>query len=257
MSLYDDFESDDNVNMPRRDYTDIVRQDSSVELRNRFRSFWQAGEHLWDVDYNNNIGMLGWWAAPEVHRWRLPAAPWTNDSLNTRSIHRTGTYQNFLVAMASAQMSAFVPFAGAKVYSRADRLFIAYTGSDWKPMFYHYHYKPEIEIAMFAHYPRRAAICARHIATEKFELTNEGAGGISPFSRVRANTDAEFAILKNGVAIGEGQYRVSNVVVPQGRVILANPVTFEVGDELTIRAPSPLEGVLWLSVSFIGRVIEE
>jgi hypothetical protein len=256
MTIYDDFDGDEKVIMPRRGYTDITRQDSSVELRNRFRSFWGLGEHLWDVDYNNNLAMLADWMGVNLHNWRLPTAPWINHPDMHHRIQRGGPYNDFVAFQQNEDETFYlIPFPGAKIYSRADRTMIAYTGSAWRPVLYNLHYRPEIEVSLFASMPRAGEVCARHVATAKFEITGEGLGGKSPFSRFRASKETAIEFFKNGVKCGDAIY--SNVGFESGRVIPTATTVFDVGDELSIKAPDPLRGVTWLSISFMGRVIQE
>lgn len=256
MTIYDDFENDESVIMPRRGYTDIVRQDSSVELRNRFRSYWGLGEHLWDIDYNNNLAMLADWSGPILFNWRSPTSPWTNTPTRNRNIRQGGTYHNFVATQEDEdEFYYMVPFPGAKLYARADRTVIAYSGTAWRPILYNLHYRPEIEVSLFANMPRAGEVCARYVATSKFEITAEGVGGKSPFSRFRANKETTIDIMKNGDKCGEATF--SNLGFPSGRVMPNGTVVFDVGDELSIKAPKPLRGVSWLSISFMGRVIQE
>ena len=242
-----------------REYTDITRQDSSFGFRNDWRTGWDTGEHLWDVDLNNNWQFVNWWRQTNLYHFRTPRSPWTNMPSTQRYIQRTpGEYQNWLRYQSfGAEGQNLPPFIGANVYAQADRLLLYFTGSAWKPVRKMLPYRPGIEIAMFAHYPHAGEVCCSYTATEKFTIYGDGPNNRSPLSRFRSNRgDTTVNWYKNGVQVGTANY--STTGTRSGRVIVTSgEVTFDKGDILTVRAPNPLMGVLWLSITFIGKVIQE
>lgn len=252
---FDDFEDDEHVMKPRRAYTDIVRQDSSVELRARFRSMWGTGEQLWDVDYNNNLSMLSWWAAIDVWRYSSPSHPWIA-SVGNFYIARSGAYKDLVVHSSPGGVTYYVPPVGAKVYAKAERLCLVYTNSGWKPAFYAKRHPKEIEISLFAHRPTAGQVCASYVAAQPFELRKVPGEAFDRWSRFRTNRNESWGyLLKNGVEIGNAFFH-RNGGYPSGRVsLLSDVTTFDVGDVLQMRAPSPLMGITWMNFTLLGNLL--
>lgn len=258
MVNFSDFDDDEHVVIPRRGYTDISRQDSSKESRNRFRYRWCPGEHLWDIDMNNNISMLTWWSVKELWRWRQPSNPYPAFNANVQIV-RSGGYKD-LIAHTSAGGSAsyYVPFTGAKAWARADRLFVGYEGDDWRSMFYAKRFPVEMEIALFASRPKAGEIACAYVATHKFRVGHVHGEGYDRWSRVRLNrSEVSVSFTKNGTVIGTCFY-TTVAGYTSGRIIwTASEHVFEPGDVLGVKAPSPLMGINMISASILASVIDD
>lgn len=253
---YDDFDDVESVQKIRRSNTDIVRQDSSVELKYRMRTGWAQGEHLWGEDYNDNMWMVRTFSPPRVWRWSLPYHPWTSP-IGNEYVARDGTYADLITHVSPGGISRYIPLPGMLLYAKAERLFLTYTGEAWKPAFFAKRHPKEIEISLFATRVRAGQVCASYVAAEPFELRTMPGETFDRWSRFRTNRSLHFGyLLKNGVEIGNSQFS-TEAGYPRGRVsFLSNVTTFEVGDVLSMRAPAKLMGMKWMNFTLLGNLLK-
>lgn len=213
-----------------RDYTDIIRQDSSIELRNKARAFWAQGEHLWDVDVQNNFMFLNWWLATTVVWCRLPHAPWNTPigSFARRSPDYSLEYQAYSQA----------PFVGVKAYAQADYAYIAFDGNDWRPFCEVPLWKPRVEISIYVSASRLDQLTSV-IVDRPFLVPAD-----APFSRCRGLAfGKDKRIFKNGQKVGHAFQ--SSV---EGGVRFDRDTTFEHGDVLSLEG-----GLRNFSISILGK----
>jgi hypothetical protein len=235
-----------------RAYTDIERQDSSKELRNKARAFWGVGEHLWDVDVTNNFVFLNWWLGATVYWYRIPRAPWqvpphyTDPDFRSYAT-RTGSCSLVYVNRQGNGYSQ-APFQGVKAYIQADYMYVGFTGTEWRPICEVPLWKRRVEISVFVSATRPNEL-TKIIVDRPFMLpASDRYGPNGPFSCCRGLTPGTSrAIFKNEQLIGaayQGQQSWENGIV------IDEDTVFEEGDILAIAG-----GLRNASFSFFGKAL--
>ncbi|MFC3724414.1 hypothetical protein [Neoaquamicrobium sediminum] len=244
-----------------RDYLDIDRQNTSWELRNQNYTGWGNGEHLWNVDVNNNLTFASWWQWFGVHNRRQPWAPWN-------VMYRWYVTPGQDLYHAGGEGVTLPPFVGAKDYVWADRTYIGYSISGaWKPMGYVYPWRPMVEVSLFSSYPVAGETCCAYVVERAFSLTKWGPQGDARYSRFRSDRvdsgsrSMSFDVLVNGVKFGTATHN-RPAGAPQtsrlrldGPAVVGDTITFNVGDVISIVAPATIWGTRWACLSILGKVI--
>ncbi|MDQ0317731.1 hypothetical protein [Amorphus orientalis] len=231
---------------PRPMYEDIVRQDSSISLRQGVRAGWQAGEHLWDADMNLNFVFMNRWSAMVNEFYREPWGIWPLPTPNYSYVKRDGNHATYFKG-ATVDTEVY-PYTGAKAYIKADYLNVGFNGSEWKAFCETPIWKPRMEIAFYASALSPSEEVS-YTATEAFWLPS----GHLHFSHARNIVDhgrhysprGERPVRKNGQQIGVA---FSDLELPSSGIILDEEQTFNAGDVLSVDGP-----MRDVAISFFGK----
>lgn len=220
-----------------RDYLDIERQDSSIELRNKMRAYWGRGEHLWDVDVRNNFQFANWWLAPKVIWRRDSRPPWPVSDLNDY-VSRVPDYS--LIWSSSGSGWSQKPFRGAKAYVQADYTYVGFDGNNWKVMCEVPIWKPRMVLSFYisaSGYNDRV----KWVVEQAFWVPKN-----APFSRSRGLSQKRACtIYKNDEEVGRAFQSDS-----EGGIRFNEDTTFEVGDIISFDG-----GFRNLAISILGKRI--
>lgn len=241
-------DEDNPERMIERGYPDIERPDHSRELRNKFRAYWAKGEQLWDVDLNNNFRFMNWWNALAVDFRRKPYGPYPDRQGGYSAIIDAGEWKDCIGFLGSAEPEFLRPFKGAMVYIVADRMFIGYDGSQWRPVAESpFFWRPSVEVALFATQPHPNAVFISHTFDKPVMFKADGRG-----CRTRnISSWVQVEVLKNGEPVGT----LSTSADGLSRVRFNGDTTFAADDVLALKSPLKLLGTRNVSVSLLGKLL--
>ncbi len=112
---------------------------------------------------------------------------------------------------------------------------------------------PPLDLSFFAlGTPTAALKIGKHVATRRFTLADDLVGSEGHADTVGTVAVSDFDVLRNGVSIGTVSFAVSaatSTFVTAGSI----PEVFEVGDRLTVTAPSPANAALAdIAITLLG-----
>lgn len=229
-----------------RGYPDIVRADSSVSLPRDFRAYWGDGEHLWDVDWNNNWRLINWYNQISVEEGgrEIGRSSDSEDGPVSEILH-SGFYAPN-IAYYGGDTEYLRPFVGLRVWGELDEVYTLYKGNGvWQPYLLVPKIPNGIEIAIFMSRPASNSVAAEYVTTVPFRFVLNGGD-----SQLRGlHPDAFFTLEKNGTSFGtircDGPDTIKTI----------QDTSFAVGDVLTVRSSDNTRGSIGVALSLHGELI--
>lgn len=226
---------------PDRPNDGISRTDSSTELRQTIRAFWQDGEQLWGEDLNQNFDKINTFSTYWVDQKGVPSGAWSTVLDDTEGIIRLG-------------QANVMPFPGMVAFGVSDNTLYVWDGSMWRALANVDDYRPAtININVSARDFRPGDDILVYNVTTPFTVPDDylTAKGLHLGEYDPPNSGTHIEVYKNGTLVGRIGC-VSDLQLAEW-IPVSGAVDFASGDQLRFTVAGGVRYTI-MSVTLIGVI---